>query len=578
MSESQNNRGVVQSFVTDARRLREIGAVFTRHGFAEILRVSGLDSKFGVSAREQADVEVLDDRTVATRARRVLEDLGPTFIKLGQILSTRPDMLPAVFVQELRKLQDAAPPVEFEAIRAQLEDAFGRPHEEVFAMFEPEPLASASIAQVHRAELVDGTEVAVKVQRPGIEPQIRSDLALMYYIARLGEATIEEAGIYNPVALIREFERAITEELNFLVEADSTERARLNCAEDERIVIPRIIPELTAPRVMTMTFVRGRSLHSIEPGSERGKKLATIAMEGAFDQIFEHGFFHGDPHPGNMLVTDDDRVVFLDWGLVGRLSGAQQDQLIDLIIAIITSDLDGVTRIVLRMGRPEGRVNLRQLRADIQQVRDGYLTGALGEIDVSALMSDIMEISHRHHIRVNPEYALLTKAFGTVDGILRVVYPDLDIIPTLRPYAERLIRDRYSGHRLTTAAVNSVMTLNHVLRDVPMQVEQMLMDVEGGELQVHVRHPALDTYSSSIKVLGSRVFMGFVAGGLIVGGSILLATESWVVRGVPVLPVVAGFFFLSAAFFAFAALSWHFVAGGWRKLRLSPWVRLLRRK
>lgn len=578
MDQLPAKRGVITSVVTDVKRLREIGAVLTKHGLSEFVRLSGLESIFGITHAE-ADAAVLEDRrTIATRARRVLEDLGPTFIKLGQILSTRPDMLPAVFIHEFQKLQDAAPTIPIEEVREQIEAAFGRSCDEIYAEFHEEPLATASIAQVHRAKLQDGRDVVVKVQRPGIENKIRSDLALMYYLARIGEATIVEVGIYNPVGIVKEFESAITAELNFLVEAQSTILARKNAAHDEGVIIPEVIGELTAPRVMTQSYVAGRSLQSVEPGSERGKRLVKIAMEAAFHQIFRDGFFHGDPHPGNMMVTDDDHVVFLDWGLVGRLSGAQQDQLIDLILSIITNDTDGIARIVLRMGRPEGRVNLRLMRSDIQRVRDRYLTLQLEEIDVTALMEDIMELAHEHRIRINPEYALLTKATATVEGILRVVYPDLDIVATLRPYAERLIRERYDGKRIVRGAVTGLMSVNHLLRDVPMQLDQVLMDIEGGELRIQVQHPALDAYQQSINILGSRVFMGFIAGGLIIGGSILLATESWTIYGVPVLTVLAVLFFLSASGFAFAALSWHFVTGGWRKLRLSPWVRLFRRK
>jgi ubiquinone biosynthesis protein len=572
-------RGMLEAAVHDVRRLREIGSVLTKHGFTEFIRLAGLESVFGTEVDGDAETPDLEDHHgLAVRARRVCEDLGPTFIKLGQILSTRPDILPPVFIAEFQKLQEAARQIPAEDVRGQVEKAFGKPCDEVYAEFEEEPIATASIAQVHRAKTHDGRDIVVKVQRPGIEPQIRSDLSLMYYLARLGEATVEEIGLYNPVAIVKEFEKAITDELNFRVEAHNMRVARMNAANDEGIIIPEVVDELTTPRVMTQTFVDGHSLHTVEPGSERGKRLVKRAMEAAFHQIFRDGFFHGDPHPGNMMVTDDDEVVFLDWGLVGKLSGAQQDQLIDLILAIIMNDMDGITRIVLRMGRPEGRVNLRDMRADIQRVRDTYLTLQLEEIDVTALMEDIMDLAHEHKIRVNPEYALLTKATGTVEGILRVVYPDLDIIETLRPYAERLIRDRYDGERIVKGAVSTLLSANHLLRDVPMQLDQVLMDIEGGQLRIQVDHPALDAYQTSMKILGSRIFMGVIAGGLIVGGSVLLIGHTWVVYGIPVLPALALFFFLAASGFAFAALSWHFVSGNWKKLRLTPWLRLLRRK
>lgn len=574
-------RGVLSGAIHDARRLREIGAVLTKHGLSEFIRLLGLQSVLGAFAEPNApDLSALqeDHRGRAVRARRVFEDLGPTFIKMGQILSTRPDILPPVYIQELQKLQDRAPTIPFEEVRAQVEGSLGRPLGELYASFEAEPIATASMAQVHRATTHEGMEVVVKVQRPGIDPQIRSDLAILYYLARFGEATVDEVGLYNPVAIVKEFEKAITQELNFLIEASNTRIARHNAADAPHVIIPEILEALSSDRVITQSYIEGEKLSCVEPGSERGKRLAARAMEAAFSQLFDDGFFHGDPHPGNMLVTADDRVAFLDWGLVGRLSRVQQDQLVDLIIAVIAGDLDGITRIVLRMGAPEGRVSLRALRRDIQRMLDSYLSLQLDAIDLTSLMEDIMGLAHEYRIRVNPEYALLTKATGTVEGILRQVYPDLDIIATLRPLAERLIRERYNGERLVRAGVSGLMSLNHLLRDLPMQFDQVLMDIEGGELTVQLQHPALDEHTNAMTVLGSRIFLGFLAGSLIIGGCILLAKYELVWREIPLVALFAGLCFGAAATFSFAALSWHFVTGGFRKLRLTPWVRLFRRK
>jgi len=397
-------------------------------------------------------------------------------------------------------------------------------------------------------------------------------------MAKLGEATVDEIGLYNPVGIVREFDRAINEELNFLHEAANNETARANSTGIADYIIPEIIPELTASTIITQTYIDGEKLSSIEVGSERALKLCTIAMEAAFQQIFTDGFFHGDPHPGNMLVTQSNQVAFLDWGLVGTLSVGQQDELVDLIVAIISNDVDGITRTVLRMGRPDGRVNLRHLRTDVQRIRDLHLTRSLDKLNLGAMMEDIMNVAHTHRIRVNPEYALLTKATATVEGVLRSVYPDLDIIGTLKPYAERLLKDRFGSERLLKAGVVTLMRMNHLLRDVPMQVDQMLMDVEAGELRIQVGHPALDHHVSAMTILGSRVFMGFLAGGLIVGGSILLTTIDWKPDGVPVLAITGAVFMVLAAITSFAALTWHFITGGMKKLRLTPWLRFFRRR
>ena len=569
---AMTSRNPIAALYHDVNRLRAISAVLAKHGLTEFAGLIGL-GKFITPGQDETDV---DQPTLAVRSRRVLEELGPTFIKLGQILSTRPDILPPVFIDEFQKLQDNAVDVPFEKIREQVEQEFGATIEQTFSTFDEKPLATASMAQVHRATLKDGTEVAVKVQRPGIEPQIISDLSLLYNFALIGEATIDEVGIYNPVAIVKEFERAIREELNFLIEAANTRRARANCTL-EGVLISEVIDELTTSRVITQTFIAGRPIHEVEPGTDRAYKLVNIAMEAAFLQIFQDGFFHGDPHPGNMVVTDDE-VAFLDWGLVGRISRAQQDQLIDLIVSIIANDLDGITRIVLRMGRPEGRVNLRNLRRDIEIVRDRYLTLPLEEIEVTSLMTDIMSIAHDYRIRVNPEYALLTKATATVEGILRTVYPDLDIVTTLKPYAERLVRDRYDSQRVLKGVMAGAINFNHLLRDVPLQMDQLLMDVEGGELKFQIDHPALDAHTNAMTILGSRILLGFIASGLIVGGSFLLAQHEFYVYEIPLTTVVGAIFLALSVVVGVSAYVWHFIIGAPRKLRLRPFFRWFSRK
>lgn len=573
MSQSEK-RGVFQGAIHDARRLREIAFVLTKHGFRQTTNSFGLSSYVS----EHDEVETSDQTPLAIRIRKVLEELGPTFIKLGQILSTRPDLLPPDFISELEKLQDRAPSVPFEDVQAHIEETFQKPLKELFSTFESHEIATASMAQVHRATLFDGQEVVVKVQRPDIGPLIKSDLAILYYMARLGEATIDEIGLYNPVAIVKEFEKAITEELNFLGEAANNERARHNAANDPNVLIPTVIPEFTTSTIVTQTFVNGFKLSTIEVNSERARVLATIAMEAAFQQIFVDGFFHGDPHPGNMLITEDDRVAFLDWGLVGRLSRAQQDELVDLITSIIMDDVDGITRTVLRMGYTDKRVNLRKLQRDIGKVRDVHLTRNLKDLDLSDLMEDIMGIAHEHRIRINPEYALVTKVTATVEGVLRTVYPSLDIIGTLRPYAERLFKERYTAEQLLKRGLVTLTSVNHLVRDVPMQLDQVLMDIEAGDILMNIRHPALDHHTATMTVLGTRIFMGFLSMGLLISSAILISSIDWRPFGIPVLAVLGILAFTTALVVSFAAIAWHFTMGGVKKLRLSPWLRFFRRR
>lgn len=588
----KRRRTVVGAAMDDVRRVSEITAVMTRHGLSGVLGFLGLEQsepeeltpaelsgEFGAEQVEQLGLDASPSR-LARRVRRVLEDLGPTSIKLGQILSTRPDLLPPVYIQELKRLQDMAPEIPFDQVRRQVERSLGQRLEEMYLHFDGEPLATASMAQVHRAQLFDGRQVVVKVQRPGLERQIRSDMSVLYYLARLGEATIEEVGLYNPVAIVKEFEKAITQELNFLIEAENTRQARQNHQDMESVVIPEVIDALTSAEVITQTFIEGYRLDQLEVSSERAQRLCKIAMEAAFRQIFRDGFFHGDPHPGNMLITPDDKVVFLDWGLVGRLSSVQRDYLVELIFSLVTQDIDGITRQVLRMGAPEGRVSMRALREEVERLYGEYLVvrGQLASIDVTALMEDVMGLSHSYRIRMNPQYALLTKATATVEGVLRAVYPELDVVETLKPFGQELMLERLSSERLAKGVLTTLVSANHLLKELPLQLDQILMDMEGGELRVQVNHPQFDQFSGAIAVLGSRIFLGFLAGSLIIGGCVLMATFDWRPLGVPMLVVFASICFLAAGGFAFAALSWHFVSSGFGKLKIAPWLKLWRRK
>lgn len=571
-------RSLFDAVVADGQRLKFITGVLSKHGLSAVGAYLGLGFNEPTS-HDSEEIEDLrrDSSQLAVRLRKALEDLGPTFIKLGQILSTRPDIVPPVYIHEFEKLQDNAPTIPFEQVRQICEREFGRPISSIFSGFEPEPLATASMAQVHRAVL-DGIDVVVKVQRPGIEKQIISDLALLHYAAKFAEATIEEAWLASPVGIVQEFERAIVQELNFLLEAKNTIRAKELLHNDESIIIPTIIEDYTTDRVITQTFVYGHKINTLQVGSQRAERLARRAMDAAFRQVFEAGFFHGDPHPGNILITDDDKIAFLDWGLVGHLSSNQQSLLIDLLVSFSLDDLDSTARLLLRMGWPEKRVNLRRFRHDIATIRDTFLRHDLAHADLSAILSKSMEVAHSHCILINPEYALLAKAFGTVDGVLRSVYPTLDIVETVRPFATRLLQERYSKEALTQAAVSGLFNANHLIKELPLQLDQLMTDVEEGRLQVRVHNPGMDRLDDAAKILGSRILLGMTSGALILSSTGLFIVWNPSIKGHHLIPLLFILTLMLAIFLLQLAVGWHFFIGGMKRLKIRPWIRLLFRQ
>ncbi|HET6982454.1 MAG TPA: AarF/UbiB family protein, partial [Myxococcaceae bacterium] len=336
----------------DLNRLRQIATIAARHGFADLLDRAGV---FRLIGRREPVEPAPDTRAASTarRFRRMLEDLGPTFVKLGQVLSTRADLLPSEFILELRLLQDSVAPIPLDAVRAQIEAGLGRSPEDAFASIEREPLAAASIAQVHRATTRGGEPVVVKVQRPGIQTQIGSDLQVLRSLARLLEAVVEETGIYSPVGIVEEFDRAIREELDFVHEAENVRAFQETHRERKGVRIPRVHDELSSGTVLTLEYFGGVRLLEAELSAERRAELARVVLDTAFRQLFEDGLFHADPHPGNFLLLPDGDIGLVDFGLVGRLTKQMREQLVILIVAVALKDSDSVARLLYRIGAPD---------------------------------------------------------------------------------------------------------------------------------------------------------------------------------------------------------------------------------
>jgi len=582
----------VKTVAQDLGRLREITSVLTRHGFSALARSMGLgrfvegDDDPELIEFEGDDVdapeELLPDRDrteTAERFRNVLEDLGTTYIKLGQILSTRPDILPSEFIEELKQLQDRVPAMSFDKITDQLDAQLSGDIDDHFAEIREEPLAAASIGQVHRARTADGTPCVIKVQRPGIEEKIRSDLDILFLLARFLEATIEEVELYTPTAIVEEFQTAILSELDFQKEAANIRTFGQNFEEVDKVDVPDVHQELTTSKVLTLEYIDASKLNDIESGTDRAERVLDTLLDAMVKMVLYDGFFHGDPHPGNILVTDDDTLVFLDFGLVGTLSSNQQTDLIDLVLTIIAGDEDGIDRTLLRMGHPVGRVNLREFKSDVMQLRDEYLFNNLGEIDVSQFVQEAMDAAQRHKIRLNPNYARLTKAAMTIEGIMRDLVPDLDIMATGMPYARQLASRRFSAQNIMKSAVTSAMGFSGFVQQVPQQLDQILMDLEGGNLEISVRNDSLDEMGASMNILGTRLFLGMVASALAISSTLLLRGYELTVYGVPLKVAFGIVLGLSALFFFWWALGWHlFGSGKSTKIRLTPLLRLFRRE
>ncbi|HEX9050119.1 MAG TPA: AarF/UbiB family protein [Anaeromyxobacter sp.] len=552
----------------DLNRLRQIAATVVKHGFGAYLARTRLRDELPRDAVPGA-AEPLPppDRETAKRFRLMLAELGPTFTKLGQLLSTRPDVLPAHWIEELEALQDDCAPLPLSEIRAEIERGLGRPVAELFAALDEAPLASASIAQVHRARTHAGESVVVKVQRPHIRDRIESDLALLYYLAKLLEAAVEETGVYTPTGIIEEFDRTVHEELDFSNEARNAKAMGAAARDRPAVVIPRVHDGLSSATVLTLDYVEGTKVSEVTAeGGFDLEKVARNIIEAAFRQLFEDGIFHGDPHPGNILVLPGDRIALLDFGLVGRLTRIQQEALVTLIVAVALRDPESVARVLNRIGVPEGRSPLGEFREDIRHILDRYLGLKLDEIRSATLLRDLLDLAVRHRIRIPKEYAVLAKASITIEGIIRRLYPKLDILEVGLPYAKELLLARFNPSDASSTVMKSLLKLQGLAEDVPGQLTQILVDLESGKFRVNVHSEDVERVGGHVRAIGVMLFLGLLAAGLVAGGLSVLGArgETWI--GVAAL--------LAAALVSASAATYHVATLRMRKISLR---RLLRR-
>ncbi|QYJ14578.1 putative protein kinase UbiB [Rubrobacter xylanophilus DSM 9941] len=502
------------------RRFAQIGRVLVRHGFGFVF-----DARR--ERREERGLQEVLAPSFGVRLRRALDDLGPTFVKFGQLLSTRSDILPESVLAELRKLQDTVAPMPPGTAQTIVERELGVPVEGLFVSFDPEPLGSASIGQVHRAVLRDGRVVAVKVQRPEARSRVESDLELMRELAGFIDRRFGERIFVDVPGLVAEFEGVIRRELDYTAEAENARRFRANFA-GSRVRIPAVYTELSTSRVLTLEYVEGTRFYAIRPlllrPSER-RRVAELGAEAIFRMAFEHGFFHGDPHPGNLILTPEGDLALLDFGMVGFLSRGDIDALGRLFVAVIDRDAPAVLVGLEELGvryAPEVRADLVQ---EIGEFLHKYSGLSVGEVTLGQALSELVSLARRYRLRVPPVFPLLTKALVTAEGIARSIDPTLNVYDVAQPYARRLLVERYRPRAVGKAVEERALEYARYAEDYPEQVRQLLSELADGELEVRLRHRGLDNLAGEVDVLANRLVFAVVTGALIVGSSVLGAFE-----------------------------------------------------
>lgn len=533
----------------DLARLQTIGMALIRHGFGHHLSRVSAFRRLGLRDESSSSATGREHQIDAgQRFTRLLEELGPTFVKLGQILSTRPDLLPPHFISALAQLQDSVPPLSTDIIRAAISDGLQAPIEKHFSFLSAEPLASASIAQVHTAKLLDGTAVVVKVQRPGIGAQMEVDSGLIRKTATVFELLFEEAGMYGPVAIVEEWRKGLALELDFENEARAIQAFYRANANRENVHIPKLYAEHSSSTVLCMERLAGRHLHQIKTQEER-QKVSQRLVHSAFEQVFEDGLFHADPHPGNFLILDDGSIGLLDFGLVGRISKNNQDQLIMLALAVAMGDADTMARLVYRIGANDERVQLSDLRNALLRMLESYQELDLQEVQSTTLARELLDVMSQFHLRVPREFALLAKAMVTMEGVIRDLGVQINIRSTLLPYTQELLLERFDPRQLQGGGFRLLLQGLGLVQDLPLQLTQTLADIETGRTSVRVQGRGLERVADSVRSLAAAVLSTGSALLLLAGGVVSAPYLDLQILGWPVSLLVGGLGAFSALTF-----------------------------
>lgn len=529
-------------------RYREIISVLFKYGFTDLVDLFFFDKALGrglkrIFARRKSGAGPAEGLSGFSRIRLAMEELGPTFIKLGQALSMRPDFVPVELMDELARLQDNVPPSPYDEIKKIIESELGRPVEAVFESFEKDPLASASIGQVHKARLKDGREVAVKVRRPGIASMIAVDIGILYHLALKAQQHIEEFAFIKPTKIVEEFARTIARELDFRIEAAHMERFAANFKDDSHIHIPEVIHELTGKQVLCMEFIYGVKVSDMDELDRLGIDKKLITKRGAdivLKQIFDHGFFHSDPHSGNIFVLPNGVIVMLDFGQVGMVDQQTKEDFVDLIDSVVHENPMLATRQLLRITLWDKRPDTRLLEKDVADFMARHLYKTLKDLNIAELVQDLLEMVSRHRLRIPPDIFLMMKALATIEGIARRLDPDFDMIAQAEPFISQVKLGRLAPHRVAEETLAFSAEAIRFIKHFPTDMLELSKLIREQKLYLSLSSDSIDKIISSQYKLGKRISLSIICAALFIASPIMIASNTPPVIGGSSFPGIAG--------------------------------------
>ncbi len=527
-------------------RLRHIAQVFLGKGFGHIIAQAGLSRALPFRRRFAKAIPEPERSSIPSRLREAFEELGPTFIKLGQVLSGRPDLITALYANEFKKLQDEVPPFPFDEARAIIETELGAPLEELFASFEKTPAAAASIAQVYYATLPDGTETVVKVQRPNIQENIEQDIQIMRAVAALLEKHVPEARVYNPTAIVEEFARTVRREMDFGMEADNALKLAESFRDSKTIYIPRIFGAHSSKKVLTMERLTGIRIDMVAELDAAGFDRHVLANNGTnafFKQVFDDGFFHADPHPGNMFVMADGRIGLVDFGIVGRLSEENREVIADTFLALVNKDFDKLVRQYIDMGFVSDDADLddfkRGFKADLVDLIEPLYAKRLGQIKLSDYLERITALATKHGLRFPRELILMNKALLTMEGLGRELDPDFDVMEAARPYAHKLVAGKYAPGKIAKKIGRVAEDQADFYLHLPRHLRTIIRKIIKEDLKMNLEIVHLQRFITEFDRSTNRVSFALIITGIIIASSVIIhAGRGKLMFGYPSLGIV----------------------------------------
>ena len=522
--------GVVGRTYRHLARYRQILAVFFKYGFGDLIELLKIEQyiEIGLQLISKNRRSRLEKLSRAERVRMACEELGPTYIKLGQILSTRPDLVPVDFIKELSKLQDNVPSSPFSEVNKIIESELGAPPEDIFDFFEKAPLASASIGQVYRATLKDGEEVAVKVQRPGIKKIIEVDLEIMLHLATLMERHIEEMSLHQPVKIVEEFARTLEREIDYTIEATNMERIARNFLNDLTIYVPKVFRDTTTESILTTELVEGIKVSEIDRLEKAGLDRKLITVRGAdvvLKQIIKHGFFHADPHPGNIFVLPDNVICLLDFGMTGSVDRRTREDFVDLAESVVNRNESRATQVLLKLTYWDEDPDIRLLEKDVADFMGRHLYKPLKDIKIGKLLHNLLDLAFQHRLRIPPDIFLMLKAFSAVEGVGFMLDPDFDMIKQAAPFIKEVKLSRLSPQRITGDIFRLAIELFQFVQNFPKDILSITRLIKQQKLSLNLEYKGLDKMLSTYDQISNRISFSIIIAALIIGSALIVMSK-----------------------------------------------------